>query len=219
VVQENLTEFNVDLSSPKDFFCQVCVEGKMHVAPFPQRSDYVASAVGDLVVTDVWGHAQVESLQRNKYYASFVDVYSRMSVIYFVTSTKQVRECYKLFEALVKTQTGRTIRRLRSDNGKEYINAELREYAASQGTIMEQTSPHSSSQNGIAERLNRTLADLSRAGMARHDLPKYLWQESIAHANFVRNRLPTRATGKTPFEMFYGRKAPLRYMEEFGAEI
>lgn len=55
--------------------------------------------------------------------------------------------------------------------------------------------------------------------MAQHNLPGYLWQESIAHANFVRNWLPTQATGRTPYELFYGRKAPLQYMEEFGAEI
>lgn len=154
VVRENPDEFKVDESSPKDYFCRACVEGKMHVASFPQKAENNVSAVGNLVVTDVWGPAQVESLQRNWYYVSFTDVFSRLSVIYFMRIKDQVKDYYKLFEALVHMQTGQTIRRVRSDNGKEYINHELRDYTAGKGTILEQTAPYSSSQNGIAERLN-----------------------------------------------------------------
>lgn len=219
VVKNNQGEFEVDETSTKDYFCRACVEGKMHVAPFPQQGENEVTAVGDLVVTDVWGPAPVESLQRNRYYVSFVDVYSRLSVLYFMLTKDQVKDYYRLFEALVKTQTCRTIKRVQSDNGKEYINNALKGYTLSQGTLLEQTAPYSSSQNGIAERLNHTLADFSRSGMAQYGLPGYLWQESYAHTNFVWNRLPTRATGCTPYEMFYGRKAPLRHMEEFGSEV
>lgn len=117
------------------------------------------------------------------------------------------------------TQTNSPIKRVRSDNGKEYLNRELQNYAESKGTIFEQTAPHSSAQNGIAERLNRTLMDFARALLAQHNLPKFLWQEAVAHVNYVRNRLPTKATGKTPHELFYGKPASLRHMEEFGAPL
>jgi hypothetical protein len=218
-VQENPKESSVDKASQKDYFCRACVEGKMHVAPFPQEVDNDMQQVRDLVVMDIWGPSQVESLQWNRYYVSFVDIYSRLSVVYFMWTKDQVKDYYKIFKVLVQTQTGWTIKQVRSDNGKEYINKDLNVYTMEQGTLLEQTSPYSSSQNRITEQLNWMLADFSRAGMVQHGLLMYLWQESIALANLVRNWLPTRATGRTLYEMFYGRKAPLQYMEEFGAEI
>lgn len=65
VVRENPGEFQVDERSPRDYFCQACVEGKMLVNPYPQEAINDVKAVRDLVVTDVWGPSQVESLQQN----------------------------------------------------------------------------------------------------------------------------------------------------------
>ena len=138
-----------------------------------------------MVVTDVWGRAQIRSLQGSEYFVTFTDLHSRFSAVYFLKSTKEVRDCYKKFEALVKTQTGRTIRRVRSDNGKEYLNKEMKDYAESQGTLFEQTAPHSSAQNGVAEHLNRTLMDYARAMLFQHTLLKFLWQEVVAHSTYV----------------------------------
>src|ERR1700732_3307480 len=136
-------------------------------------------------------------------------MFSRLSLVFFMKSTKEVRDHYKTFEALVLNQTGQTIKRVRSDNGKEYLNKELQEYAGKQGTLFEQTAPYSSSQNGVAERLNRTLLDIARSSLAQQELPKYLWQEAVAYANYLLNRIPTRVTKQMPFKMFYGRDAPL----------
>src|SRR6185369_15019207 len=102
---------------------------------------------------------------------------------------------------------------------KEYLNKEMKDYAESQGTLFEQTAPHSSAQNGVAECLNRTLMDYARAMLFQHKLPKYLWQEAVAHSTYVRNRLPTRATRRTPFEMFFGKGANWSQLEEFGADL
>lgn len=61
--------------------------------------------------------------------------------------------------------------------------------------------------------------DHTRASLAKQKLPNYLWQEGVAFMTYLRNRLPTRATGKMPYELFYGKKAKLQHLEEFGAEI
>ena len=46
---------------------------------------------------------------------------------------------------------------LRSDNGGEYINGGFSEYCAAQRIRMEKTIPGTLQQNGVAERMNRTL--------------------------------------------------------------
>lgn len=52
-----------------------------------------------------------------------------------------------------------------------------------------------------------------------HDLPTFLWPKAAQYANYLRNRSLTRAlTGKTLFEVFWGRKPHVSHLREFGAD-
>ena len=64
------------------------------------------------------------------------------------------------------------------------------------------TAPYSPSQNGVAERMNRTLVELACA-MIR-DLPKFLWEYAVAHSTYLRNRTYTKSLkDKTPYEKWF----------------
>src|SRR5688572_12212394 len=90
---------------------------------------------------------------------------------------------------------------MRFDNGRELINEKLINFAREEGITIEPTAPYSPSQNGVAERFNRTLMELARAMLFEKGLPEFLWDEAVAHAAYLRNRAPTRALkGKTPYE-------------------
>jgi hypothetical protein len=99
------------------------------------------------------------------------------------------------------------------------VNAEFKSYVTTKGTIHELTAAHSLSSNGIAERLMHTLLDYARAALMQHQLLKFLWQEAIAHVNVIKNQVPTQATKKTPHELFFGTKAKIARLEEFGSEL
>ena len=49
------------------------------------------------------------------------------------------------------------------------------------------TAPYSPSQNGIAERMNRTLVELARTMRISADLPENLWESASTHASYLRN--------------------------------
>ena len=66
------------------------------------------------------------------------------------------------------------------DNAREFILSEFQEYLDSEGIILETTSTYLPSQNGVAERLNRTLIERARAMIINSGLPKFLWEEAIA---------------------------------------
>ncbi|QRW08769.1 Retrovirus-related Pol polyprotein from transposon TNT 1-94 [Ceratobasidium sp. AG-Ba] len=133
-------------------------------------------------------------------------------------STKEVFEHYKAYEALLANQFGRKLKRVRSDNGKEFVNKTFKDYAASQG-ILEETAPHSSAQNGVAERKNRTLVEGARAQLFAQQLPRFLLQEAVSYMVYIANRSPTHTLGDvTPYERFYGRKPHIGNLQEFGAE-
>ena len=63
---------------------------------------------------------------------------------------------------MVETETGLRVKCLRSDNGREYIDGGFIEYCATQGIMMEKTIPVTPQQNGVAERMNRTLNECAR---------------------------------------------------------
>ena len=85
---------------------------------------------------------------------------------------------------------------------------------------MEQTAPYSPAQNGIAERINRTLLEHARAMIFSKNISKNLWPEAVAYACYIKNRSPTRALGNnmTPHEVFYNKKLNIARLQEFGTK-
>ncbi|RVW76558.1 Retrovirus-related Pol polyprotein from transposon TNT 1-94 [Vitis vinifera] len=63
------------------------------------------------------------------------------------------------------------------DNGREYIDEEFREYCAAQGIRIEKTIPGTPQQNGVAERMNKTLNERARRPSIPMEfkLPEEVW--------------------------------------------
>ena len=62
--------------------------------------------------------------------------------------------------------------------------------------------------------------ELARAMLISSGLPTFLWDEAVSHANYLRNRAPTRALqGMTPHEAWTGKKPDVRHLREFGCDV
>ena len=109
------------------------------------------------------------------------------------------------------------MRAIRTDNGSEYVNAELAQYLRSKGIVHQTTVPYNPEQKGAAERLNRTLMERARATINDAGLPKELWAEAVNTANYIRCRSPTAKRLRTPWELFYNQKPDVSQMRTFGA--
>ena len=73
---------------------------------------------------------------------------------------------------MVETETGLKVKCLRSDNRGEYIDGGFSEYCATQGIRMEKTISGTPQQNGVTERMNRTLNERARSMRLHAGLPK-----------------------------------------------
>lgn len=92
-------------------------------------------------------------------------------------------------------------------------------YLKKEGIHHEKTIPKTPEQNGVAERLNRTLVEMSRSMLLDAKLPKKFWAESVSTAVYLRNRCPTKAIkGKTPYEALYGKKPNVNHLRVFGCD-
>ena len=102
--------------------CIGCHVAKSKREPISKNPSPKPDHVMDVVHTDSWGPAPVETYGGHKYYVSFTDGCSGYTVIYLLKehSSYEVFEKFQKYKALMENQTGRTIKVLRSDNGSEY---------------------------------------------------------------------------------------------------
>ncbi|PAM64485.1 hypothetical protein CEJ63_19730, partial [Acinetobacter baumannii] len=96
---------------------------------------------------------------------------------------------------MIETQTGRKIKYLRTDNGGEYCSKSFREVCQDAGIVRHFTVRHTPQQNGVAERMNRTLLEKVRCMLSNAGLGKEFWAEAVTYACHLINRLPSTAIG------------------------
>ena len=198
-------------------FCESCVQGKSHRLPFQPSTLKRADHPLELIHSDVCGKVGTRSLGGGEYFVTFVDDHTRHVWVYILKRKGEVFQRFQEWKALVEKSSGRKVKTLRSDNGGEYISTEFTSYLTKEGIKHELTIPHTPQQNGVAERLNRTLVEGVRTMLADSKLPHRFWAEAISTAVYLRNRSPTKALqGITPHEAWSGRKPDVSSLRIFG---
>jgi hypothetical protein len=124
---EHPERMNIDKKSDDQFQCKPCVRMKQYIAPFPDKASRTLDKlkVGEIVVSDSWGPAQVWSIHGYLYYMSITDLKSHFSGVYFsATKVNLTLDSLMDFRAVIRrmSRTGSSIICLRVNNGTEYIN-------------------------------------------------------------------------------------------------
>jgi transposase InsO family protein len=167
--------------------CEPCIMSKQHRIPF-KSSNTKSTRVLDLLHMDVCGHMQEPLLGGSKYVATFLDDFSRLSVVVPLSSKAEVIPTVKRIITMLETQSGQKLPKVRTDRGGEYLNNELKDFYISKGIVHQTTASYTPEHNGKAERLNRTLMKGVRAMLQDAKLPDNLWAEAVTTANYIRNR-------------------------------
>ena len=199
-------------------FCEACVKGKLSRKPFKPVGETRTTRKLELVHSDVCGPMHTESFGGKKYFVTFIDDYTHCCAVYFLKYKSEVLEKFRDFEALVTNQSGLKIGTLRTDNGGEYVSGEFEAYLKSKGIHHQLTVPHSPQQNGVAERMNRTVVESARSLIAHAGVPNGYWAEAVATAVYIRNRTPTSSIKQrvTPVELWSGKKPDVSHFKVFG---
>ncbi len=204
-------------SNEFDRDCDGCALGKQSREPFSKNGSERASDILDLVHTDVCGPMHVTSDGGAKYMLTFIDDHSRMTVTYFLKNKSEVLGKFKEYLKMAENFTGKKLKCLRSDNGGEYFSKEFGEFCKLHGIIQEPTVPRTPQQNGVAERMNRTLLESARSMLFHAKMPLHFWADAVNTAAYVRNRCPTSVLkGHTPYETWFKRKPKISHLKVFG---
>ncbi|KAL0314923.1 UNVERIFIED_CONTAM: Retrovirus-related Pol polyprotein from transposon TNT 1-94 [Sesamum angustifolium] len=177
---------------------------KQHKKPFPSGTSWRAKAVLELIHTDVCGPMRTPSHEQNRYFILFIDDYSRMTWVYFMREKSEVFKVFKKFKNLVEKQSGRSIKVLRSDRGKEYNNSEFDKFCEEEGIEHQTTVSYNPQQNGVSERKNRTVMEMARSMLQEKHLPKAFWAEAVYTAVYLLNRERHKLEEKTEKGIFLG---------------
>ena len=198
--------------------CNGCVYGKGHQAPIPKKSTTRSSAVLELVHTDVAGPISTPSRGGARYFITFIDDYSKWTTVYMMRDKSESFDCFKRFHRQAETRFSKKLRRidfkhftndqrllktLRSDNGGEYLSNGFKRYLEEHGVHHQLTVAYTPQQNGVAERMNRTLIDLVRSMLHHKGIDKQFWAEALSTAVYVRNRVTSHVLppDTTPYHL------------------
>ncbi|KAK2979863.1 hypothetical protein RJ640_002776 [Escallonia rubra] len=201
-----------------DQLCKACLVEKQHRHSFPKESISRAKAPLELIHTDVCGPIDPASLGKNIYFLLFIDDYSRKTWVYFLKQKSEVFSTFKRFKALVEKQSGYQIKAMRSDRGGEFISKEFKAFCEQNGIHRPLTIPYSPQQNGVVERKNRSIVNMTRSMLKSKNLPKEFWAEAVDCAVYLSNRSSTRSVwNQTPQEAWSGYKPSVSHLKVFGS--
>ena len=205
-----------DLKNIDVGLCEDCIFGKQKKVSFTKIGKTPKAERLELVHTDVWGPSPVSSLA-GSLYVTFIDDSTRKLWVYFLKKKSEVFDTFRKWKVMVENETGLKIKRVRSDNGGEYRDNRFREFCANNGIKMEKTIPMTPQQNGVAERMNRTLNERARSMRIHAGLPKMFWAEAVNTAAYLINRGPSiPLDGKIPEEVWSGKEVNLSHLRVFG---
>ena len=202
----------LDCKMSKDIgVCKPCVEGKHNRAKFDTSGAKRSDSVLGLVHSDVCGKMSTKSLSGSEYFLT------RYTWVYILKRKDQVFEQFLEWKAMAENSTGQELKVFRTANGGESTSTEFDGYLRKEGIRHELTVPKNPEQNGVAERMNRTIVETARSMLAEAILPRRFWDEAVATAVYLRNRSTTTAVkGMTPYEALTGEKPRVDNLRVFG---
>jgi hypothetical protein len=148
-----------------------------------------------------------------------MDDFSKFSFVFFLKGKFEVPQVFENFHKFVTTQQGIPLKIIRSDNGGEFVNKRMTEFCHKNGILHQTSIPYTPQQNGVAERLIRTLSDITRCLLIDSGVDEKFWAEAMNHGNYIRNRVPLSDSGIIPFEIWFGKKIKFPNLFPFGSSV
>lgn len=151
-----------------------------------------------------------------RFYIHFIDDYSRYTWIYPLRAKSEALQAFVQFKSLVENLFERKIKTLHTDGGGEY--QAFTRFVTDNGIAFDRSYPHTSAQNGRAERKHRHIVEMGLTLLAQAGVPQKYWWDAFQTTVYLINRLPTPVlANQTPFERVYGKKPDYKFLKVFGS--
>jgi transposase InsO family protein len=154
------------------------------------------------------------------YFMVVVDDYSRYVWVRFLREKSQATIILTQLMTLLENQLEHKVGTVRSERGGEFLSEKFIAFCDTKGIARQLTNAETPEQNGVAERMNRTLLEKARSMCLQAKTPKSMWTEAINTAAFLANRCPTQSRpNMTPFQLLLAKRPSLDHLRVFGCRV
>jgi len=106
----------------------------------------------------------------------------------FLASKDETFEKFVAFINKVEKRVGHSLVCLRSDHSTEFENSSFIDYCNEHGVEHNFSAPRTPQQNGVVERKNRTLEDMTRTMLIASGLARNFWAETLNTSCYIINK-------------------------------
>nr|GEW06511.1 integrase, catalytic region, zinc finger, CCHC-type, peptidase aspartic, catalytic [Tanacetum cinerariifolium] len=206
------------LKFKKDHLCSACAMGKSKKKSHKPKSEDTNQEKIYLLHMDLYGPMRIKSVNGKKYILVIVNDYYRFTWVKCLRSKDEAPDFIIKFLKMIQVRLKVSVRRIRTDNGTEFVNQTMHEYYEQVDISYETSVASSPQQNSVVERRNRTLIEAARTMLIYVQASLFLWAEAVATACYTQNRsIVCLLHGKTPYELLHGKLHDLSFLHVFGA--
>jgi hypothetical protein len=166
---------------------------------------------------DLTGPEAVTSASGNSYVMNIVDDHSSHPWTFCLKLKSDALPTLQSWTRRAEAECGEKIGIIRIDGGE--LNSDAMDtWCTTNGYVLQTTAPYTSAHNGRAECMHLTVMIRMRAMRASTPkVPPNRWDEFALTAGYLSARTPTRTLGKTPYEVWHGKKPDLSHLREIGS--
>lgn len=130
----------------------------------------------ELLHLDIFGPTTYVSIDGNIYCLVIVDDYLRFTLAFFLHDKSTPFYTFKSFAILSQNKFENDIKKIRSDKGSDFKNARIDGYCDDKAIKHEFSFKYTPKKNGLVERKNRTITDMTRSMLVEHNVLFFLSQ-------------------------------------------
>ncbi|CAI7863711.1 unnamed protein product [Closterium sp. NIES-53] len=130
-------------------------------------------------------------------------------------------EAFIAWLPVAERESGEKLKSFQSDGGGEYTSQQFKQFLAEKGIKMLISLPYAHQQQGVAERMNRTLQNTMRKLVRGMRLPNHQWPEAMDHAVMLHNLLSSSSlpNNASPHLLWTGKQGSTKMLRVFGCMV
>ncbi|GJZ62636.1 retrovirus-related pol polyprotein from transposon TNT 1-94, partial [Tanacetum coccineum] len=157
-------------------FCDACKIRTQAHASYKAKNIFLTTRCLELLHLDLFALFAVRSYEGNRYTLVIVDDYSWYTWTRFLKDKTEAFDQLKIFSKKIQNQIGCTIVSIRTEHGREFDNeVQFGEFCNANGITHNFSAPRTPQSNGVVERKNMTLQEISRTMLNEQLLPHKFW--------------------------------------------
>jgi hypothetical protein len=186
-----------------DFKCDACTLGKMHRQPIRNKPRFRSTVSGEVLHWDTCG-PMPKSLNGCIYLVIGIDDATHTIFSGTFRSKNIVHKKIQDVISFINNSRGaHTVKTVHSNNGGEFLGAEIREWLTERGIKHTTSAAHTPEHNGVAERAIQTIISMARYLLIASGLPQQFWTEAVWMAVIIYNMVSETANNHQPPQLLW----------------